>query len=595
MSESARAALVSGQSIALIESSPLSPASWMALADKARSQNDPLSVKSLEIIIGGLKRIEELQERSGKSAAPFALSGLSQSMFVRLARAYNSPTLLKEVGLIYLRDLAMPDTALEHFERSLLLGGPEKELRPLTEAAAVAVQRQLAKQNGEAPKLSGLSSAHHSSPVATTIIRRTGKTLLSAAFKQTNPIPFVSPEEADGESSRPLPTATEECLAEAEIAIEKGALQRAEILLRKANEKPGDAQAMWQAWTNLGQAYYEGGAYPEVEAAFSEALKYQPNELAAHFNAALGFHLNQKFELALEEYARANELQEKHPKVLCNLGVLYFQMDAYGQAEEALQGAVEADPDYARAWDNLAASLGAQDKFDPAIAACGRAIALRPEYPEAHFKLGIIYFSRNELVKAIIEFQRAAVLPTLTAYCDVFSAMGYARLEQTEAAEAAAWSAQQADPKCDLLWMAWNDLGLAWFTEKNYQRAATAYGEATVLKPDEAGAWFNLGVSQHRAGDLKAARESYQHAVDLNGSLAESWHNIGIVCAEMGDFATAVAAFRRETNWAPNNVRAWHDLAVAYRKAGDEESARAAFARAEALADPKIAPAEKVS
>jgi tetratricopeptide (TPR) repeat protein len=589
MSETVRAPLVSGQTIALIESSPLSTASWMALADKARSQNDPLSVKSLEVIIGGLKRIEELEEKGNKARA---LSTLAQSMFVRLARAYNSPTLLKEVGLIYLRDLGLPDTALEHFERSLLLGGPEKELRPLTEAAAVGVQRQIAKKTGELPELSGITSAYHSNPAATMIIRRTGKMLLPPGIKQTNLLPAVEPD-ADEKADQPLPEGTEACLAEAGSALENGALRRAEALLRKANERPGEARAMWQAWTDLGQAYYESGAYPEVEMAFLEALKFQPDELAAHFNAALGYHLNQKFEQAVVEYSRANELQKNHPKVWCNLGVLYFQLDAYDRAEKALECSVEADPNYARAWDNLAAALGAQDKLDAAVAACGRAIALRPDYPETHFKLGIIHFSRNEFVKAIIEFQRAAMVPTLTGYCDVLSAMSYARLEQTEAAEAAARSAQQTDPNCDLLWMAWNDLGLAWFAEKNYERSALAYNEAARLKPDEAAVWFNLGVSYHRAGNLQAARDSYQHAVNLNGSLTEGWHNLGTVCGEMGDFRTAIAAFRRETNWAPNNVRAWFDLGVAYEKANEHEQAHRAFATAEGLADPKIAPVEK--
>ena len=86
-------------------------------------------------------------------------------MFVRLAKAYNSPTLLKEVGLIYLRDLNMPNVALQHFERSLRLGGPEKELRPLTEAAAVAVQRQLALRSGAQQGHSGITTAQHAKPV----------------------------------------------------------------------------------------------------------------------------------------------------------------------------------------------------------------------------------------------------------------------------------------------------------------------------------------------------------------------------------------------------------------------------------------------
>jgi tetratricopeptide (TPR) repeat protein len=580
MPESARAPLQPIQTIALIESSPLSSASWEALADKVRGENDPLSAQSLEVIIQGLKRVEEIYE--GADQGPLQrLSGLSQSMFVRLARAYNSPTLLKEVGLVYLRDLNLPEVALHHFERSLLLGGPEKELRPLTEAAAVAVQRQIARQKGEAPSLSGLSSARPLNPVATTIIRRTGKMLLPARFGQTATLPGPVADEVDDE--KPLPKTTAECVAEAETAVQKGALRRAEALLQKANDEPGEGHAMWQAWTDLGQAEYERGNYPKVEAAFSQALKYEPNELASHFNAALGYHLNQKFAEAAAAYVRADELQGRHPKVWCNLGVLHFQMDAYAEAEKALRRATEADPTYARAWDNLAASLGAQDKLDEAMEACRRALELRPAYPEAHFKLGIIYFSKSEWEKAVEEFSRAGALPAITGYCEVFLAMIYARLQQTEAAEAAARRAVQIDPKCDLLWMAWNDLGLAWFSARDYGRAAAAYGEATLLKPDEPVAWLNLGVIYHRSGDLKAARDSYQHAVDLDESLAEGWHNLGTICAETGDLSAAVAAFRRETQCAPGNVRAWHDLGVAYEKSGQREAARDAFARTEML------------
>src|ERR1700733_7449992 len=114
----------STQSLKLIESDPLSPTSWEQRADRARGQNDPLSIKSLEVIIEGLKRIQLVNDAAKESgSAPLQISGLSQSMFARLARAYNSPTLLKEVGLIYLRDLGLPNIALQHFERSMRLGG----------------------------------------------------------------------------------------------------------------------------------------------------------------------------------------------------------------------------------------------------------------------------------------------------------------------------------------------------------------------------------------------------------------------------------------------------------------------------------------
>ncbi|MCE0498772.1 MAG: tetratricopeptide repeat protein [Methylacidiphilales bacterium] len=595
-SEPGLAALRATQTLALIESTPTDPAVWEKLAVKVKGQNDPLSIKSLEIIIEGLKAMQEQKAQAEKQDLPaIKLSIFSQSMFSRLAKAYNSPTLLKEVGLIYLRDLGLPTISLQHLERSLRLGGPEKELRPLIEAAAVAVQRQLAARHGQGPAHSGITTQQHARPVAPSIIRKTGKLLLPSRFAQSGATTLTaSLLEPEGDTAALPALNTAQCLEEAALAIKNGRFKRARVLLEKANVQPAGKLEMWQAWTNLGQACYDVGQHPLVETAFYEALKYDPNEMASHFNLALGYHLNRKYDLALASYQRANEIEPKHPKVWCNLGVLYFQMDQFAQAESALRYATLAKRDYARAWDNLAAALGAQDKLDEAIVACEHAVALRPDYPEVYFKLGVIYFSKNDLPKAADQFRRSALLPVLAAYSDAFLAMIHARLEQTEPAEAAVHRAAKADPKCDLLWMAWNDLGQAWYSAGDYHRAATAYGEATMLKPDEAEAWFNLGVSYHQAGDLKAARDSYQQAVDLKESMAGAWHNLGIVCAEKDDHGSAMMAFRQEVHWAPNNVRAWYDLGVTLEKLGRDKEAAIAFAKVDILTHATPLPGEVV-
>ena len=239
------------------------------------------------------------------------------------------------------------------------------------------------------------------------------------------------------EPDKTLPATTQACLDEAQKAIIHHRFRRAEILLEKADVDPIDAPAMWQAWTDLGQACYEAGLPSQVQTAFLKALKYGPKEMASHFNVALGLHLNDKYDEALSFYLKANQIEPKHPKIWCNLGVLYFQMQQYALAESALRYATMANRDYARAWDNLAAALGAQDKLDEALEACQHAIELRPDYPEAYFKMGVIHFSRNEFTEARRDLQRAALLPSLSAYADCLQAMIHARLEQTEAAEAA--------------------------------------------------------------------------------------------------------------------------------------------------------------
>jgi len=572
------------QPVALIEANPVDPASWEQLATKVKGQNDPLSLKSIEMILEGLKELQAVQANAGPDKERYRLSVLSKSMFVRLAKAYNSPTLLKEVGLIYLHDLGLPGVALKHFERSIRLGGPEKELRPLSEAAAVAVQRQLAQSSGEGPAHSGITTAQHAKVIAPNVIRKTGKMLLASGIAQTSATKLTeSIPEKESDVTKPLPSITPECLEEADSMIRQGKFKRAKRLLQKANENPASHSKMWQGWTNLGQAAYEADLPPLMEEAFVEALKYDPNELASHFNVALGYHLNKKHDLALASYQRANQIEPKHPKVWCNLGVLYFQMDEFEKAERALRYATVSDPDYARAWDNLAAALGAQDKMDEAIEACEHAVKLRPDYPEAYFKMGVVSFSKNELSIAAEHFKHAMLLPTLSGYSDAFLAMIYARLEQTDESEAAVLRAVKEDPKCDLLWMAWNDLGLAWYTAGQYQKASIAYGEATMLKPDEPEAWFNLGVSYHRTGDLKAARDSYQHAVDLQESFEGVWHNLGIVCGQNGDHHAAMRAFQQEVFFAPENARAWYDLGVTLEKLNQKKEARVAFAKADGL------------
>jgi tetratricopeptide (TPR) repeat protein len=575
---------------ALFEKDPLSVTLWESLLTKVRSQNDPLSIKTLEIILDGLRTIEKVRDLADRiNAQPLKVSGPSQSMFARLSRAYNSPTLLKEVGLIYLRELNLPSVALQHFERSLRLGGPEKELRPLTEAAAVAIQTNLTNESGLEQGYSGITTAHQVKPTEPSQGNPASK-LLVPAFAQTAMIrPPVSPITPEDEIELPLPETSEDCVEEARRAVEHRRFRRAEILLEKADVNPLDNHRMWQAWTNLGQACYEAGAHAQVQTAFLKALRYGPRDMASHFNVALGLHLNEKYDEALAAYLKANQIEPKHPKVWCNLGVLYFQMQQYALAESALRYATMANPEYARAWDNLAAALGAQDKLDEALEACQRAVELRPDYPEAYFKMGVIHFSRNEFTDARQNLQRAALMPSLAAYADCLMAMIHARLEQTDAAEAAILRAMRTDSKCDLLWMAWNDLGLAYYALGDYQAATVAYGEGTMIKPDEAEAWFNLGVSYHRTGDLKAARDAYQQAVDLRESMAGAWHNLGIVCGQTNDNAAAMHAFRQEVVWAPDNVRAWYDLGVTLEKMGRREEAKVAFARVDALSPKKLA------
>jgi tetratricopeptide (TPR) repeat protein len=573
--------------IALIDTAPLDPESWQQLAECLPLPGDPLGAKSVEVILTGLRALaRSVEEAETKNRPPPAQTPLAEPLFRRMAKSYNDPRLLKEAGMLYLSVWRLPAIALQHFERCQRLGEPERDLRPLIEAAAVAVQRMAAAKTGQKPTYSGIHGAHHANPVVVDLLRQTGMIGLSRVKPAASALPVKAVETP---AVAPLPKSGVECLREAPGMIAEGNLARAQQLLLRAGENPRYAREIGQAWASLGKAAYDAGAYPEMELAYQEASKFEPETMACHFNLALAKHMNRKFEQAEALYLTADSLRPDHPKVWCNLGALYFQLRRYDAAEDALRRAIRGDGDYARAWDNLAAALGAQNKLEEALEACRQAIGLRPDYAEAHFKMGVIYFGKGLAAEAAEAFRHASVLLQLAPASFALLGTIHARLEQVDAAEQAIRQAVQIDPHCDLLWTAWNELGKAHYTLGAYGPAAAAFAEATALKPELAEGWFNRGLAHHLAGEREQAREFYRKTVELRTEAHLGWHNLGIVCGELNLPVEAIDAFQHDLTLRPENARGWYDLGVALETVERHAEAQAAFARAEDLEHPQTA------
>ena len=482
---------------------PFNVTHWEALSAKLQMQNDNLSVESITIIIAGLKQLRAGDSAAVHDKAPPQPSDLSRAIFRRLARDYNSAVLFQQVGAVYLRELNLPEIALTHLKQAVKLGGLGPELDLLI--AAVGRPNQ--------PTQGKPFQREKALPTAAVTIAKTGK--LAMVSRLRPPAAERSTARQKEELNLPLPETKESCLMEAEGAISKRLFHRSEALLLKAERLPGSNDAMWQAWTDLGVACFESGLFFQVEQAFSEAIKHNPDDTVSYFNLALGHHINGKYESAFSLYKKAGDKDPEQAKIWVNLGVLYFQKDDYAASESALRRATSLRPDYGRAWDNLAAALGAQGKVDEALAACDRAIEIDPTYPEAHFKKAIIFFNQDDYVLAIREFHLAQDLPTLHAHCRVFKAIIHCRQDEKDLAESILHQTAAASPTCDFIWIGWSELGQSWFKQGNFSRAAAAYTLATLANPEESEVWFGLAASFEKLGESGAAENAFQQGQDL--------------------------------------------------------------------------------
>lgn len=79
---------------------------------------------------------------------------------------------------------------------------------------------------------------------------------------------------------------------------------------------------------------------------------------------------------AAEKAATANPGYQSY----LNLGLAYFQAGMYEKSIEATQKAIDSDGKQAVAYNNIAAAYGVLENWDMEIAACEKALQLKPDF-----------------------------------------------------------------------------------------------------------------------------------------------------------------------------------------------------------------------
>ncbi|WP_158508730.1 tetratricopeptide repeat protein [Thermosulfidibacter takaii] len=114
------------------------------------------------------------------------------------------------------------------------------------------------------------------------------------------------------------------------------------------------------------------------------------------------------YKKAKMEILKAIELR-KTPEAYNILGLAYYGLGEYKEAEKAFKKAVELDPDYSTAWNNLSACYIAQKKYKKAIEAAKKALSnhfyLYPE--KAYVNIAEAYFGMGDPQKALEYLDKA--------------------------------------------------------------------------------------------------------------------------------------------------------------------------------------------
>jgi tetratricopeptide (TPR) repeat protein len=170
--------------------------------------------------------------------------------------------------------------------------------------------------------------------------------------------------------------------------------------------------AGFPAELNRSLEYYQTGQYPEAIVAAKEALKLNPNSEAAYNNIAVSYaamkmwdeanrnihealRIRPDFELAQNNLAWFQKAQQggipesKSAADHVNLSVQHCQAGRYNDCIAEAREAITLKPDYAEAYNNIAAGyIGLQD-WDEAIKNAQEALRINPNFTLARNNLSL--------------------------------------------------------------------------------------------------------------------------------------------------------------------------------------------------------------
>jgi tetratricopeptide (TPR) repeat protein len=164
-------------------------------------------------------------------------------------------------------------------------------------------------------------------------------------------------------------------------------------------------------------------------------------------------------------------------------------------------------------------------EYSEALDAFKQAIKLKPDYAEAYYNLGHIYFNLHRYTEAADAYK--AAVKAKPAYVEAYISLGIvsSMLSRYDEAIEALKKAVKINPKSA---EAFYNLGNIYSEFDKTEEAVEAFRQAVKIKPDFAEAHYNLGVAclSLKEKDLKSAKEEYYILEKLDKERAKELNDL---------------------------------------------------------------------
>ncbi len=184
--------------------------------------------------------------------------------------------------------------------------------------------------------------------------------------------------------------------------------------------------AQLQSLLQQGIAHHRAGRLKEAAALYRRLQAVAPKNFdVLHLSGTVALQQGAHGEAA-DLLRRALKLDPRSAVCALRLGLACIGLGEIAAAERHLRDSLERDPLLPEAWCNHAITLGALGRSSEARAGYERAIKLKPDYAEAHDRLGALVFYTDGFAAAVPHFRRMVDLEpgNATAWSNLGATLG---------------------------------------------------------------------------------------------------------------------------------------------------------------------------
>lgn len=276
-----------------------------------------------------------------------------------------------------------------------------------------------------------------------------------------------------------------------------------------------------------------------------------------------------------------NERVSTPPITLLKSALVHHQQGRLDEAEHLYRQVLDHQPHQQDALRLLGVLCRQRGDLETSRKLLELALEIRPDCPETHHDLGLVWFELHRYPEALAAYQKAITLRFHFPEAHNNLGNAYHALQDLENAAASYQEAVSQQP--GLAEVHFN-LGLVEQDRRNDMAALSHYERALKILPEYPEALLNLGLVQSNLGHSAAAESNYLKALRLKPDYAEAWLNLGYVQQSQGRLSEAESSFRRVLALLPSNVPAHLNLSMVLENLGKTEEAEREARKAVSLA-----------